>query len=241
MVLVHGFRLISQEGEESSLNTIETALRRREFATHRFAYRAKDDTVQGHACALASFILGIIGSEREVALVSNSFGGLLIRAALNTPLWNSKAGGPVELRCVMLAPPSQGSALARVLRPQDDELIWSAAVNFFSRTVLGTKAGRELASLEPGATALLFGPLPDYCKALVIAGDVGKVNPLLEGPNDGVVSVAETLLDSPHSHLTLTATHNLIAEHPAAVRAVLSFLASEPVAGVKLYDDWRNK
>jgi len=54
------------------------------------------------------------------------------------------------------------------------------------------------------------------------------------GPNDGVVSVSETLLDSPHSHLTLWAPHNLLPNHPAAVRAVLSFIASQAVPGAQI-------
>jgi len=190
VVLVHGFRVVSQDGDESSLNSIEAALLRRGFATHRFLYKAKHDTVQGHSHALAAFILlqlrASAGVSSHLGLVSHSFGGPLIRAALNTSLWRSGHVGALhpgkELRCVMLAPPSQGSAFARALRPKEYEIdMWSSAVNLFSKTVLGTKAGLELASVEHGASDLLFGPLPDYCKALVIAGDCGTVNPILDG------------------------------------------------------------
>ena len=37
----------------------------RGYATHRFAYRSKDDTVQGHATALAKFMLSAIDAERQ--------------------------------------------------------------------------------------------------------------------------------------------------------------------------------
>lgn len=253
VVLVHGFRVISQDGDESSLNTMEAALWRRGFDTHRFTYKPKEDTVQGHALALAAFLLEQMHAgatpHREgqrqgpaLGLVSHSFGGPLIRAAMNTSLWRTASSGHVgplhpgrELRCAMLAPPSQGSALARALRPQsvsDDAIdMWSSAVSLFSERVLGTKAGLELASLDNGSSNRLFGPLPDFCKALVIAGDCGTVHPILQGPNDGVVTVAETLLDSRHSHLTLFCPHNLISDHPAAVRAVLAFMASQVVPG----------
>ena len=159
----------------------------------------------------------------------------LVRAALNTPRWRREEAqhSHVAVRCAMLAPPSRGSALARVLLPTAEKGIWSGAVNVFSETVLGTKAGLELASTEPDASDRVFGPLPDYCETLVVAGDVGHANPILEGPSDGVVTVAETVLDTPHLHLTLMAPHNLIADHPAAVRAVISFLECQPVPGAR--------
>jgi len=238
VVLVHGFRVFSQDRQEETLNTLEAALRRRSFATHRFVYRPRDDTVHRHATALAEFILGVLDDASRagaVGLISHSFGGPLVRAALNTPRWRREEAqrSQVTIRCAMLAPPSRGSALARVLRPTADEGIWSGAVNVFSETVLGTKAGLELASTEPDASDRVFGPLPDYCEALVVAGDVGHANPILEGPSDGVVTVAETVLDTPHLHLTLMAPHNLIADHPAAVRAVISFLECQPVPGAR--------
>jgi hypothetical protein len=244
VVLVHGFRVLSQDSQEASLDTLEAALRRRGFASHRFAYRPRDDTVQRHAAALADFILGVPDVRRAgaVGLVSHSFGGPLIRAALNTPRWKrEEAHSSVAVRCAMLAPPSRGSALARALLPTAEGGMWGSAVNVFSQTVLGTKAGLELASTDPDASDRVFGLLPDYCEALVVAGDVGQANPLLEGPSDGVVTVAETVLDSPHSHLTLTAPHNLIAVHPAAVRAVLAFLECEPVPGARHIENSRHK
>ena len=133
-------------------------------------------------------------------------------------------------------PLDQGSALARALRPRpggDDESMWDSAFNLISRTVLGTKAGLELACTESADHERLFGTLPNYCKVLVIAGDCGSVNPLLKGPNDGVVTVAEPRLDSQHLHLTLTAPHNLISDHPSAVRAVLAFMTSQTVPGAQ--------
>ena len=113
IVLVHGFRWLSRDREELSLKTVEMALHRRGFATHKFVYESKDDTVQGHALALAEFMLGLIASRQQpLGLVSHSFGGPLIRAALNTPLWNrgrSIHAGSLgeELRLAMLAPPNQ--------------------------------------------------------------------------------------------------------------------------------------
>ncbi|EKX41383.1 hypothetical protein GUITHDRAFT_142074 [Guillardia theta CCMP2712] len=182
---------------------------------------------------------------RSFALVSHSFGAILIRAAMRCEGWrrleDSLLLASKELRCVMIAPPNQGSSLARLLRPKEDvKSVWDLAINqaasSLSDSLLGHKAGRELQAVEEGRGDWSFGNLPSYCRTLIIAGDCGAINPLLQGPNDGVITVEETRLrHSAHAHLVLTAPHNYITQHPAAVRATLDFIAGAPIPAARFF------
>lgn len=251
-MLVHGFRLLNNEDEERSLETIETALKRRGHDVSKFAYQSKQKTVHEHADDLAEFMVQAfnLGSpaateSREAAgcmgIVTHSFGGVVVRAALNSQRWTRAASQMNwsegnEMRCVMIAPPNRGSSLARVLQPAPPDTglasyLYSTALGYIAKSVLGDKAGMELASLDQEQFEQRFGLVPPYCSLMVVAGDIGHANPFLTTPNDGVVTVDETLLSCPHWRLLLTAPHNYIGSHPAAVRASLAFLSREKVPG----------
>jgi len=176
------------------------------FDTWSHAYPSRRASLAEIAAELADAIVGTAGG-RPISAVTHSMGGVVARH-LHDPriAWH---------RMVMLAPPNQGSRLARTM-----------ASNPLFRWFYGP-AGRELADAS-------HWPVPPAPFA-VIAGTRARTwsNPtswtagrryFRSLPNDGTVAVAETRLDGMTDFAEVDATHTWIMNDERVHALVVRYL-----------------
>ncbi len=178
------------------------------FRTLNLDYPSRRHALEGlveHVHGSASDFIG--QDNAPVHFVTHSMGGLVARAyvARHRP----KSLG----RVVMLGPPNQGSEVADLL-----------AGTVLYRKFFGP-AGGKLTTFGKNALHQTLGNV-DYSLG-GIAGDRSVylfASLIIQGPNDGRVSVARTSVAGMSDHLTLHVTHPLMARDPAVIRQAVHFL-----------------
>lgn len=188
------------------------------YTTFRVGYPSTRRTIHQHAQALGRIIDGLEGVE-EIYFVGHSLGNIVIRRYLaGSPSGvgdddpSARQIDPRIKRFVMLGPPNGGSRAAATFA--DNRLVGA---------FLGSP-GKELGSQWVWLQAELATP---QCEFAIIAGGLGHdrgINPMLQGDNDGVVTVASARLDGADDFVLLPVLHSRLSSDPRAMESTLRFL-----------------
>jgi pimeloyl-ACP methyl ester carboxylesterase len=185
-----------------SLAGLKKRLRAAGHTVHAFSYPTLARTPARNATDLADFCLSHCSGT--IHLVGHSLGGLII-----TAMMNSKMIPPIG-RVVFLGTPLYGSLVAQRL-----------VANPLGKWLLG-QSGKVLSEgveLSPGTVefGMIAGSLPR---------GLGRITGPLELPNDGTVSVAETVSEQLADRIELKTSHTgLLFSREAAHQAAI-FLKS---------------
>lgn len=164
--------------------------------------------LETHGRRVAKLVSRLDGVER-IDAVTHSMGGLVLSNAVRQSAWPSQ---PPLQKTVMIAPPLRGAAMARL---------------FAQVKVLHPIVGPPLTFLQAPENA---PDLPPEIDLMVIAGARGKssgFNPLLEGDDDGTVSVRETRPRRRHRFETVRAQHTWLRHSKPAQKLALEFLTKD--------------
>ncbi len=204
IILLHGLCRT-----DSSMNKMEAKLKQAGFVVENVAYPSRTASIE----SLADEAIGKALEQSslkdcpKIHFVTHSLGGILVRS-----YYARHEHGRLG-RVVMLGPPNRGSEVVDNLKS------WS----LFQK--LNGPAGSELGT-DADSTPNTLGPVNFECG--VIAGDrsINWINSLgmINGKDDGKVSVENTRVDGMKEHLVVHTTHTFMMRNNKVIAATIRFL-----------------
>jgi pimeloyl-ACP methyl ester carboxylesterase len=199
LVVVHGLWMFG-----SVMAILRRRLEPRGFAVATFGYASIREGLDANAAQLADFVARLPGDT--VHFVGHSLGCVVIRALLERHALDRPG------RIVCLGPPFRGSITAeRVARlPGGSHVLGRSMRDLVARGgFTAAPSGREI--------GIIAGRMPI---------GMGRLLGSFAGPNDGMVTVAETRLDGAADHIVLRVAHTSLLWSREVARQTAHFLRS---------------
>jgi len=200
------------ESQPSDADSFETE----SIAIVRYQYASTRASIASHAEAFRELVENLPGKPR-IRIAGHSLGNIVTRLAIAQ--WKEQ-GDPQGVlgridRVVMMGPPNQGSSFAKRL----------SQLGLFE--MITGKSGMQLGPQWDGLNTNLGIP---PCPFMVLAGDLTGTtiqNPLLDGPNDAVVTVQEAKLEGMTELKIFPVLHSFLMQDQRCVEAAVEFMLKD--------------